>query len=129
MDIWLDGYDRTQSLQQKAGGRPNCAKFRSVVNRNNIVSRRRPSAQMAGKALSERHGVQTSKGAKRAAKPLLSIAETSEYLGVGRQSLYEMAAQGKLPIVRPRRGKRTMKVVRSILDDLIARGTLGDDLA
>jgi excisionase family DNA binding protein len=72
--------------------------------------------------------VRTNKSAGGFQKPLLSMAETAEYLSVGRQSVYDMAAQGKLPVVRPTRGKRTMKVVRSILEEIVARGTLGETL-
>ena len=81
-------------------------------------SARQPKATPGTKAAS---GVAT--------RPLLSISETAQYLGIGRQTVYDMAAEGKLPVVRPTRGKRTMKVVRAILDDIVATGKLGDVLA
>lgn len=61
-------------------------------------------------------------------RPLLSISETAQYLGIGRQTVYDMAAEGRLPVVRPTRGKRTIKVVRALLDDIVAAGLLGEVL-
>ena len=52
---------------------------------------------------------------------LLSIAETTQRLGIGRSTLYKILGAGQLPVVRIHR--RTL-IPASSVDEFVARNTL-----
>jgi excisionase family DNA binding protein len=51
----------------------------------------------------------------------LTIEETAQYLGIGRQTAYDEARTGGLPIIRLGRSKKRIVVVRALLDEMILR--------
>lgn len=51
----------------------------------------------------------------------LTIEETAKYLGIGRQTAYDEARLGGLPILRLGRSKKRIVVVRALLDEMILR--------
>jgi len=51
----------------------------------------------------------------------LTVEEAARYLGIGRQTAYDEARTGGLPIVRMGRGKKRILVVRALLDEMIQR--------
>lgn len=70
--------------------------------------------------------VQPRKRKQRAKLPIseratLTIEETAQYLGIGRQTAYDEARSGGLPIIRLGRSKKRIVVVRVLLDEMILR--------
>jgi excisionase family DNA binding protein len=51
----------------------------------------------------------------------LSIEEAADYLGIGRQTAYDEAKTGGLPVVRLGRRKKRILVVRALLDEMLLR--------
>ena len=51
----------------------------------------------------------------------LTIEETARYLGIGRQTAYDEARTGGLPILRLGRRKKRIVVVRVLLDEMILK--------
>jgi len=51
----------------------------------------------------------------------LTVEETAQYLGIGRQTAYDEARNGGLPIIRLGRSKKRIVVVRALLDEMIIR--------
>jgi excisionase family DNA binding protein len=66
----------------------------------------------------------TAKRRVRAKAPIseratLTIEEAARYLGIGRQTAYDEARSGGLPILRLGRHKKRIVVVRALLDEMI----------
>lgn len=51
----------------------------------------------------------------------LTIEETAHYLGIGRQTAYDEARTGGLPILRLGRRKKRIVVVRVLLDEMLLK--------
>lgn len=70
--------------------------------------------------------VRARKRTQRAKLPIseratLTVEETAQYLGIGRQTAYDEARTGGLPILRLGRRKKRIVVVRVLLDEMILR--------
>ena len=69
-------------------------------------------------------GVPARKRTQRTKLPIsqratLTVEETAQYLGIGRQTAYDEARTGGLPILRLGRRKKRIVVVRVLLDEMI----------
>lgn len=58
---------------------------------------------------------------------VISMRELSDFLRISRTTAYELVASGRLPAIRPGRGGRAMKVLKSDLLDWLQheRGSAG----